>query len=127
MATSFQCFSATPTILAASASHDRTKSNPNHQKLAAHSPSWWTPLFGWASDPDYIQQCSNGRPETRRVPAQPEKDRVGGHRFRPGCFTEEKAKELRKMTVETSTFHDVMYHSAIASRKAFDVAGRRRN
>ena len=40
-------------------------------------------------------------------------------RFSPGCFTEEKAKQLRMMTKDTS-FHDVMYHSAIASRLASD-------
>lgn len=41
-----------------------------------------------------------------------------------GCFTAEKAKELRKKTIETSTFHDIMYHSAIASRLASDVSDR---
>nr|GEX43528.1 hypothetical protein [Tanacetum cinerariifolium] len=37
------------------------------------------------------------------------------------CFTEEKAKQLRMKTVEMSNFHDVMYHSAIASRLASDI------
>ncbi|XP_028108761.1 S-adenosylmethionine synthase 3-like [Camellia sinensis] len=41
-------------------------------------------------------------------------------RFSPGCFTEEKARQLRLMTKETSSFYDIMYHSAIASRLASD-------
>ena len=41
-------------------------------------------------------------------------------RFSPGCFTGEKARKLRLMTKETSSFHDVMYHAAIASRLASD-------
>ncbi|KAJ8765539.1 hypothetical protein K2173_014661 [Erythroxylum novogranatense] len=40
-----------------------------------------------------------------------------------GCFTEEKAKELRRKTAEGSAFHDLMYHSAIAARLASDVSG----
>lgn len=39
-----------------------------------------------------------------------------------GCFTEEKAKQLRRKTAEGYAFHDVMYHSAIASRLATDVS-----
>lgn len=40
------------------------------------------------------------------------------------CLTEEKAKQLRMKIAEASTFHEVMYHSAIASRLASDVSGR---
>ena len=43
-------------------------------------------------------------------------------RFSRGCFTEEKAKQLRKKMMESSAFHDVMYHSAIASRLASDIS-----
>ncbi|KAI3512652.1 hypothetical protein L1887_19970 [Cichorium endivia] len=46
-----------------------------------------------------------------------------GRCSRAGCFTEEKAKQLRMKTVETVNFHDMMYHSAIASRLASDVSG----
>ncbi|KAI4381951.1 hypothetical protein MLD38_007966 [Melastoma candidum] len=41
-----------------------------------------------------------------------------------GCFTEEKAKQMRRKTAEGYSFHDVMYHSAIASRLATDVSCR---
>lgn len=34
-------------------------------------------------------------------------------------FTAEKARILRKELRATETFHDIMYHSAIASRLAF--------
>ncbi|XP_019155897.1 PREDICTED: uncharacterized protein LOC109152699 [Ipomoea nil] len=109
MATSFHCFpiiSAAASSSSSSSHDDRTKA----QKLPLPNSNWFTPLFGWASNPDYIQQASTSC--------------SGAPKFQPGCFTEEKAKELRKMTVETSTFHDIMYHSAIASRLASDVSGR---
>ncbi|KAJ6394436.1 hypothetical protein OIU77_023614 [Salix suchowensis] len=48
-------------------------------------------------------------------------------RFALGSFTEEKAKQLRRKTLEGSTFHDIMYHSAIASRLALDGSGRPEN
>ncbi|THU52344.1 hypothetical protein C4D60_Mb10t03030 [Musa balbisiana] len=48
--------------------------------------------------------------------------RPAGRRF--VAFTEEKARELRMRTMETEAFHDVMYHSAIASRLASDLPRR---
>jgi hypothetical protein len=33
-------------------------------------------------------------------------------------LTEEKARQLRMRMMETETFHDAMYHSAITSRLA---------
>ncbi|KAJ9146514.1 hypothetical protein P3X46_028769 [Hevea brasiliensis] len=45
-------------------------------------------------------------------------------RFAPGCFTEEKAKQLRMLTTDMSSFHDAMYHSVIASRLASDFKNR---
>ena len=42
-------------------------------------------------------------------------------RFTLGGFTEEKAKQLRRKTMESASFHDIMYHSSIASRLASDV------
>ncbi|KAL8522335.1 hypothetical protein ACS0TY_012472 [Phlomoides rotata] len=74
------------------------------------SNTWWTPIFGWSSGPDYITNQISKSPPVKRI-------------FR-GCLTEEKAKELRKKMAETTTFHDIMYHSAIASRLATDFSGR---
>ncbi|XP_074283728.1 uncharacterized protein LOC141608262 [Silene latifolia] len=78
---------------------------------------WWTPLFGMSAEADYIDGGeNNGNNDAvenapARVPAK----------YTPGCFTEEKAKLLRMRTKES--FHDVMYHSAIASRLASDFSG----
>ncbi|KAF4399714.1 hypothetical protein G4B88_022797 [Cannabis sativa] len=95
------------------------KPDPNRRKPG--SVNWWTPLFGYHSDPEYIgtstgEQNAVSDPET-------ESDRPRS-KFSLGCFTEEKAKQLRRKTLENSTFHDVMYHSAIASRLAFDSKNR---
>jgi len=35
-----------------------------------------------------------------------------------GGLTEEKARQLRARMAQTESFHDAMYHSAIASRLA---------
>ncbi|KAK6148941.1 hypothetical protein DH2020_016466 [Rehmannia glutinosa] len=98
----------------------RSRRNPSS---AVQSNNWWAPLFGLSSEPDYISgnvkiEAGSGQIEHGSGRVAPEKNL-----FR-GCFTEEKAKELRKKTVESSTFHDIMYHSAIASRLASDVSGR---
>lgn len=120
-ATAFCNFRPSPVVCSAA------QSNPNGKKLPASSSSsssssskWWTPLFGISSDPDYIQSSGNTKKEQ---PVQFEGETAGRSRskFSVGCFTEEKAKELRRKTIETSTFHDIMYHSAIASRLASDV------
>ncbi|XP_010914931.1 uncharacterized protein [Elaeis guineensis] len=79
--------------------------------------NWWAPLFGWSSEPDYID---GGEKESEAVEG---KRRRPVRRFAP--LTEEKARELRMRTMETETFHDVMYHSAIASRLASDLPPRR--
>ncbi|WCJ29703.1 hypothetical protein M5689_011320 [Euphorbia peplus] len=89
------------------------KPDPNRRKTTS---SWWSPVFGWSTEPDYIgpvkkENGSESDPKEARS------------RFVPGGFTEEKAKQLRMMTSDTSSFHD-MYHSAIASRMASDFKGR---
>ncbi|CAL9010373.1 unnamed protein product [Prunus brigantina] len=95
---------------------------PDPNRLKPSSSSWWTPLFGWSSDPaeyitaDLALNSRNNDPVSGSDPARP------GSRFGLGCFTEEKAKQLRKKTLETSAFHDIMYHSAIASRLASDLS-----
>lgn len=68
--------------------------------------SWWSPIFGWSSDPDYVSPDSSAT-----VKLVSRSDRVA-----PVVFTEEKARRLRMLTQET--YHDKMYHSAIASRLA---------
>ncbi|XP_020228509.1 uncharacterized protein LOC109809579 [Cajanus cajan] len=100
-----------PTLVRASAASP-SKPDPNSRKPV--SSNWWAPLFGWPADPDYI---GSGPPRKPTGKPDPEVGRPRS-RFGAGCFTEEKAKELRKKTTETSTFHDIMYHSAIASRLA---------
>ena len=87
-----------------------TNADTPHRKTS--SSKWWTPLFGWSSDADYIDSKQESSFKSEIVPAKP--------KFTPGCFTEEKAKRLRILTKEMASFHDVMYHSAIASRLATD-------
>ncbi|KAF3450832.1 hypothetical protein FNV43_RR06921 [Rhamnella rubrinervis] len=108
-----------PPIIRASASSSSRKPDPSRRK--AVSSNWWTPIFGWSSDPDYLVNTSGPSPNPAVLPdPEPEADRPRS-RFTLGCFTEEKAKQLRRKTLESSTFHDVMYHSAIASRLASDM------
>ncbi|XP_042519019.1 uncharacterized protein LOC122092790 [Macadamia integrifolia] len=131
MATSAALLSFRPTGIRSSG--DRKPEN-NRRKVS--SVNWWTPLFGWGSDPDYIDGkntttngdiidlsgCANMRDGSVSFP---ERTAAGSRsRFAPGSFTEEKAKQLRLMTVETENFHDIMYHSAIASRLASDFPNR---
>ncbi|XP_058226789.1 uncharacterized protein LOC131335454 [Rhododendron vialii] len=111
MATPFTAFRPSP-ILCSSASSNRRK-----PPSASSSANWWTLLFGWPTDPDYI--TSNNKEPVERTPRSSDSDPGrAGPRFGVGCFTEEKARELRRKTAEITTFHDVMYHSAIASRLA---------
>uniref|UniRef100_A0A0D9Y400 Uncharacterized protein n=1 Tax=Oryza glumipatula TaxID=40148 RepID=A0A0D9Y400_9ORYZ len=78
---------------------------------------WWAPLLGWSGQPDYIDAQPAAREEARPNPmAAAEQRGGGGKRF--GVLTEEKARQLRARMMETESFHDCMYHSAIASRLA---------
>ncbi|KAK9101908.1 hypothetical protein Sjap_019162 [Stephania japonica] len=91
--------------------------------------SWWTPIFGYSADPDYIDENSSGGGSTTEKSRiwLPEAESDGARsrsRFAPGCFTEDKARQLRMKSAETYNFHDVMYHSAIASRLASDLSDR---
>ncbi|KAF8406980.1 hypothetical protein HHK36_006101 [Tetracentron sinense] len=116
-----------PTGIRACATSGHRKPDPNHRK--ASSSNWWTPLFGWSSDPDYIDDEDNSNSnkttdtsERKRIRSVSDPDTTPSRsRFAPGSFTEEKAKQLRMKTMETTTFHDIMYHSAIASRLASDL------
>ncbi|KAL3535818.1 hypothetical protein ACH5RR_004279 [Cinchona calisaya] len=102
------------------------KSNVDSRRSS--SSNWWSPLFGWSAEPDYIDTdyrktdlstntSKNSDPDQDQDPKPAAKSRLA-----PGKFTAEKARQLRMMTTESSTFHDVMYHSAIASRLASDFS-----
>ena len=123
--TSLTSFRLTPIQASASSSSSR-KPDPNRHKPG--SANWWSPLFGWSTDPDYVNTTTSSGPSKNpnavsdsEPGSEPDRPRS---RFSLGCFTEEKAKQLRRKTLESSTFHDVMYHSAIASRLATDLSNR---
>ncbi|RDX83048.1 hypothetical protein CR513_36082, partial [Mucuna pruriens] len=95
---------------------------PAPDRRKSSSASWWTPLFGWSSEPDYIDSNNKASNLSPSIP-EPAPAASESKPLRPrfaGGFTEEKAKQLRIMTVGTESFHDTMYHSAIASRLASD-------
>ncbi|XVE52155.1 hypothetical protein DITRI_Ditri02bG0099800 [Diplodiscus trichospermus] len=120
MATTLACSLSTP-IRASSGS--LKKPDPSRKKPA--SSSWWTPLFGWSSNPDYLNDSNVGHPSENKPEVSDSESDPGRSRSRYalGCFTEEKAKQLRRNTMENASFHDIMYHSTIASRLASDVSG----
>ncbi|KAF6167282.1 hypothetical protein GIB67_043143 [Kingdonia uniflora] len=103
--------------LPSSGHQDRRKSHKSSSSSSS-SANWWTPLFGWSSDPDYIDNSSKSKSDAD-LEARPTTT-TRSTRFAPGGFTAEKAKQLRMKTMETANFHDIMYHSAIASRLASD-------
>ncbi|OAY47076.1 hypothetical protein MANES_06G050300v8 [Manihot esculenta] len=118
-----------PVAIRASAAPVSHRSDPNRRKISSSSSSanWWTPLFGWSAEPDYIG--SESKPgdlgEKKEGRSEPDLEpKSARSRFSPGCFTEEKAKQLRMLTNDTSSYHEVMYHSAIASRLASDFKQR---
>ncbi|WVZ72518.1 hypothetical protein U9M48_020960 [Paspalum notatum var. saurae] len=77
---------------------------------ASAGAKWWAPLLGWSGQPDYIDAAPPAEEEAARPPRK-------GHAHR-GALTEDKARQLRVRMMETASFHDAMYHSAIASRLA---------
>ncbi|CAN6345441.1 unnamed protein product [Urochloa humidicola] len=72
---------------------------------------WWAPLLGWSGKADYIEAPAPAAKEASASAAARGRAFVGG-------LTEEKARELRLRMAQTESFHDAMYHSAIASRLA---------
>ncbi|KAL0345159.1 UNVERIFIED_CONTAM: hypothetical protein Sradi_4347200 [Sesamum radiatum] len=110
-------------VLVARAGINAADERKPDQTRRTSSPKWWPPLFGFSSDPDYMN------PPDEKKSAKPETDgagrrKPGNPRFAPGSFTEEKARRLRRMTYDASSFQDAMYHSAIASRLASDFSDR---
>ncbi|CAM0879801.1 unnamed protein product [Alopecurus aequalis] len=77
---------------------------------------WWAPLLGWSGHPDYIDAQPASPAQAEERPNTQPAAAAGARRF--GALTEEKARQLRMRTMETESFHDAMYHSAIASRLA---------
>ncbi|XP_030552903.1 uncharacterized protein LOC115756993 [Rhodamnia argentea] len=137
MATNLLTFGPSGIRASASAGHKRPEQNRRRifssaapsSSSPSSSSNWWTPLFGWPSEPDYIDSGSNkaDRREDKFEPRpDPELDPrpARSSRFAPGSFTAEKAKQLRIMTQDAGSFHDAMYHSAIASRLASDFGSR---
>lgn len=90
----------------------------------SHRKNWWTPLFGWSSEPDYIDYTNNNSTFLAKSGSISESDLDRKTIKSPTNFTDEKARKLRMLTVETASFHDAMYHSAIASRLASDFSDR---
>ena len=92
---------------------------------------WWTPLFDIISEPepsifsDSASSLSSMEAEAvaeTRNDANPspnlDPNPIAARRSGVG-FTAEKAQILRKELRATETFHDIMYHSALASRLTF--------
>ena len=123
MATSFSCFRPSPFLYPATPNPGKPNLGRRNPPLPASSNSWWTPLFGWSSDLDYIHNITTDGSVVEGSDA-PESGtaKESRSRFSLGCFTEEKAKQLRMKTLESANFHDIMYHSAIASRLASKIS-----
>ncbi|XP_076891629.1 uncharacterized protein LOC143543113 [Bidens hawaiensis] len=116
----------------------------DHRKNSeSNTKNWWTPLFDWSSEPDYIGPTSGKIHTTtnknnnisstdfttrsnRSLVSESESEQrsVRSRGVSSVKFTDEKAKKLRMLTSETESFHDAMYHSAIASRFASDFSDR---
>lgn len=102
----------------ATSGHRRT--DPDLRRSS--SANWWTPLFGWSSEPDYIVSDNKALIPPQEKPEQDPASKTASRPRFAGGFTEEKARRLRLMTAES--YHDTMYHSAIASRLASDFKTR---
>ncbi|PWZ17184.1 hypothetical protein Zm00014a_024400 [Zea mays] len=108
MAPSAACVVSFPARPAASTAGPRAAAGTGAVHAVAGSAEgakWWAPLLGWSGKADYLEAPA---------PAQDEAPR----RQFVGVMTEEKARELRARMAQTESFHDAMYHSAIASRLA---------
>ncbi|KAL4573247.1 hypothetical protein LXL04_020046 [Taraxacum kok-saghyz] len=118
-----------PVVIRASTS--TSTSTSGNQKSDLQCKSWWTPLFGWSSEPDYIHDSatidkSRKNNTTFLAPILNPIWTIdwSGLVYLKENFTEEKARKLWMLTMETTSFHDAMYHFAIASRLASDFSDR---
>jgi hypothetical protein len=80
--------------------------------VRAGGAKWWAPLLGWSGRVDYLE------PAVAPVPVRGDDAAEAARKHFVGGMTEEKARELRARMAATESFHDAMYHSAIASRLA---------
>ncbi|KAL8152551.1 hypothetical protein V2J09_010311 [Rumex salicifolius] len=134
MATNLLTFHPIAVRASASGAGNRTSGTSSRISFSSASSSsssapsnWWSPIFGWSSEPDYMDFNSGKISEDQDdSPAKSEEREAKPSRskFSPGSFTEDKARRLRMMTTGTEAFHDAMYHSAIASRLASDFSTR---
>ncbi|GKV35790.1 hypothetical protein SLEP1_g44007 [Rubroshorea leprosula] len=124
MATPLPCSFSVP-IRAQSASQSSFR-KPDPGRGNRTSSNWWGPLFGWSAEPDYVNNSNAADAPQKKldIPAPESEHCRPRSRFALGCFTEEKAKRMRRKDMESASFHDIMYHSAIASRLASDVSDR---
>ncbi|XP_047044528.1 uncharacterized protein LOC124648884 [Lolium rigidum] len=106
-------FSARPSVRTTTF---RPRASADAKRVRAGAPNggkWWAPLVGWSGRADYLEAAT---PAMAPVVAEEEEDKAG--RSFVGRLTEEKARQLRARMAEMESFHDAMYHSAIASRLA---------
>ncbi|EYU30688.1 hypothetical protein ABFS82_11G055500 [Erythranthe guttata] len=116
-----------PAVVRASRTTASDGSRADYGKMNS-SPNWWSPLFGFSSDPDYISPDDDRKSKPPPPSAAADEDpKPAKIRFSPGSFTEKKARQMRRMTNEAASFHDLMYHSAIATRLASDFSDRTDN
>ena len=109
-------FPARPAASAAAASSSSARARAGVVRAAAGggeggSGKWWAPLLGWSGKADYLEAPAPVAAAQDGAAAAARRQFVGG-------LTEEKARELRARMAQTESFHDAMYHSAIASRLA---------
>ncbi|XP_057833391.2 uncharacterized protein LOC131044145 [Cryptomeria japonica] len=95
-------------------------------------PRWWIPLFRSSADKKWAEEGGSNEQSVESAVVQSARKTLDNERvideeeisarrrskFVGVRFTPEKAKLLRKALRSTSSFHDLMYHSAIASRLA---------
>ncbi|KAH0456542.1 hypothetical protein IEQ34_014449 [Dendrobium chrysotoxum] len=96
--------------------HHKTK-RPRVNACAASNGRrpWWTPLFHSAFTGD---QGGSEERETTGDSVEEVKDGGSPAAISFSVLTPEKARVLRRELRATETWHDAMYHSAIASRLA---------
>jgi hypothetical protein len=113
-------FSVRPTAARPCACAAAAAGGPRFRADATGGGKWWAPLLGWSGQPDYIDAQPAAPPA---APEEEEEERGTPAARRFGVLTEEKARQLRVRMMETQSFHDAMYHSAIASRLASAAPG----
>ncbi|KAF8034434.1 hypothetical protein BT93_C0670 [Corymbia citriodora subsp. variegata] len=114
---------------ASSSSADRNPGPAGRRTPASSNNKWLGPIFGFSSEPSYIDSAGGGKDACSSRKADLEGSssslsaaaKPGRSRPNPIRFTEEKARLLRLITSHhAASLHDAMYHSAIASHLASD-------